>query len=474
MQQTITFIFSLCIASQLCAQSVVISGQAADYANMEISFYTFSDPVIHQRNELGEVKAGNDGSFSVTIPVSRTIEIYTDLEKYTGTLVVEPGKNYTVTLPPFSRRTPDEAHSPYFKTDLYWLGLPQTQSSDLNFTVRSFLTEYNLETVKNSSAIYQNASKSAVREIIERLEKKFPDGNSDYFRILKTYTFAELEYIVNQRDPGPVIDKYFSRSPLEISNPAYQRCFGSIFSDFLRKESQDYKNKKITALVNSGSFSSLLSFFESRGYSVEFAELVVLKGLYDGYYTGGFDKKSILNALHQSQSVISSGLLKPIIDHIIQTTESLSTGVKAPSFKLLNRQNQSFTPESFRGRFTYLVFFNSSSLECRTELDSIVPVEKKLRQALSVVAIATDDNFDAAVKLWKDKKYPWELLNGSGNKKLIENYKAEVVPTFYLISPDRTLLLSPAPPPTHEFEALFLKQFRDYNFRQGSRLIKPK
>lgn len=474
MYKIATFCFSLFVIPQLCAQNVVISGKAADYAGKEISFYIFPDPIVHQKQYIGTVKAGNDGSFSIAISPGRTTEIYTDLEKYTGTLVVEPGKNYVITLPPFSPRTPDETHSPYFEPVLYWLGLPKTQSSDLNFTVRSFITEYNLETVKNSNDIYQNASKSAAGEIIERLERKFPEYKNNYFRTLKTYTYAELEYIVNQRDPGPVIEKYFSHKPLEISNPAYQTCFRSIFSDILHNEAQDYKNKKIIDLVNSGNFTALVSFFESRGYSKEFAELVVLKGLYDGYYTGGFDKKSILRALKQSQSTISSGLLKPVCDRMLQSIESLSTGVKAPYFKLFSLSNQPYTADSFRRKFTYLVFFRSSSHDCQTELDSIIPVERKLKQILSVVSIATDDNFDTAVKLWKKKKYPWELLNGSGNKKLIQNYKAEVVPAFYLISPDGTLLLSPAPPPTHEFEALFLKLFRDYNFRPNNRLINTK
>jgi peroxiredoxin len=453
---------------------VIISGKAVDYGGREISFYTYYDPVVHQKQELGAVKVGSDGSFSIAISLNRVIEIYSDLEKYTGTLVVEPGKSYAVTLPPFSPRTDDETRSPYFKPKLYWLGLPQTSNSDLNFKVRSFITEYNFETVKNSRAIYQNASISVVNEIIQRLEQKFPDDKSDYFHSLKTYTFAELEYTVNQHNTGPVIEKYFDHRSLEINNPAYQQCFESIFSDFLRKEAQDYKNKKITALVNSANFSALVSFFESRGYNKDFAELVVLKGLYDSYYTGGFDKKCILSALNQSQSVVSSGLLKPVVDHILNKLESLSVGSKAPSFKLINQLNQNVTPETYRGKFIYLVFIRSSSRECRSELDSIVPVEKKFRQVLSVVSISTDENFDTAVKLWKDKNFLWELLNGSGNKKLIENYKAEVVPVFYLISPDGTLLLSPAPPPTHEFEALFLKLCRDYNFKQGGKVAKSK
>ncbi len=460
-----SFILSVFISIPVFSQNVTITGKAPDYAGKEIAFYTYPDPVVHQKKNLGSVKVAQDGSFTITILFNQTLEIYTYLEKYTGTLITEPGKNYKIVLPPFSPRTADEAHSPYFKPELYWLGLPESPGNDLNFTVRSFITEYNLETVKNQSLIYQSFSQSAVREVIGRLEKKFPDNQNEYFRVLKKYMYAELEYTVSQRDPKAVIEKYFIREPLKLNNPAYQRCFESIFSDYLHKEAQDYKNKIINALIISGNFSALVSFYENRGYNKECAELVVLKGLYDGYYTGGFDKKDILKTLNRSKSVLSSESLKPILDRILNSLESLSIGSKAPSFKLLNKLNNTISDEKYLGKFLYLNFFRSTSQESRRELDSIVPIEKKLRQVLSVVSIATDDPFDSAVKLWKDKNYPWELLKGSGSKKLIENYKAETVPAFYLISPDGTLLLSPAPPPTHEFEALFLKLFRDYNFK---------
>ncbi len=124
MYKIAVFFFSVLTLSHLSAQNVIISGKSEDYAGKDIILYTYPDPVVHQKELLGSAKAGKDGSFAITITVNRTSEIYTDLEKYTGTLVVEPGKNYTITLPPYSPRTKDEARSPYFKPTLYWLGLP--------------------------------------------------------------------------------------------------------------------------------------------------------------------------------------------------------------------------------------------------------------------------------------------------------------------------------------------------------------
>jgi len=381
-------------------------------------------------------------------------------------MVVEPGKNYTVTLPPFSLRTSNEAHSSYFKPAPYWLGLPAKDNSDLNFAVRSFVADFNSETVKNTISIYQKQSKEVVNEIIERIEAKYSANKNEYFKTLKKYYFAELEYAVNQRTPEFVIQKYFSTEPVQLHHPIYQRAFETIFSDFLRKQSQNIQNREIVHLTNSGNYLKLVSLFENRGYKKEFAELVVLKGLNDGYYTNTFAKEGVMKAIEMAQTATTSAILQPIAHQIQRKLSLLAVGGKAPAIKLNNLKNIPVTLNQFRGKFIYLSFFNSKSSDCRAELDSIVSIEKRLRQVLTVVSIALDDNFDAAVKLWNSKGYKWELLDGSKQKQLINNYNASITPAFYLIDPDGALKLSQAPSPSHGFEPLFLKMFRDYNFKR--------
>jgi len=462
---TIVFLFLL-TSVPLIAQNSVLSGKAADYSGKEVVFYTIPDPVLRQKFELATTKVATDGTFSVTLPVRQTIEIYTDLEKYCGTMVVEPGKNYSVTLPPFSLRTANEAHSPYFKPAPYWLGLPGTGNNDLNFAVRSFITEFNRETVKNTVQLYQNKSKEVVDEIIARLEQKYPDNQPLYLQILKKYYFSELEYIVNQRTPEFIIRKYFATQPVQLHHPAYQRAFETLFTDFLRKQSQDIRNKIIVSATNSGNYLDLVSFFEKRGYKKEFAELVVLKGLNDGFYTGGFSKTGVIKAIEMAQTATTSPILQPVASQIKRKLVLFTAGRKAPPIKLNNPENKSVTLERYKGKFVYLLFFNSRSTDCKRELDSIVPMEKRLKQVLNIVSVSLDDDFNNARKLWKERQYSWELLDGSKQKQLIINYNASITPVFYLIDPNGIIQLSQTPSPSQGFEPLFIKMFRDFRFKQ--------
>jgi len=465
MQHLIISALLLCSSLQLCAQKSVIIGKAIDYSTKEITFYTIPDPVLRQKKELATTKVASDGTFTIALPIHQTIEIYADLEKYCGTMVVEPGKNYTITLPPFSLRNSAEAHSSYFKPAPYWFGIPGAAHDDINFAVRSFVTDFNLETFKNTYQVYQKQSKEVVNEIIERLEQKYSNNKNDYFQTLKNYYFAELEYAVNQRTPELIVQKYFATKPLRLHHPIYQRAFETIFTDFLRIQSQDIQNRKLINMTNSGNYLELVSFFEKRGYSKDFAELVVLKGLNDGYYTGSFSKQGVTKAIEQAQTVTITPELQPLVHQIKIKLTQLAVGGKAPAIKLSNQRKQTVTLDQFSGKYVYLSFFKSNSSDCKAELDSIVLLEKKFRQVLNVVSVALDDDFNNAVNLWKTKGYLWELLNGSNQKQLITSYNASVAPAFYLIAPDGTLLLSPASSPSYGFEPQFLKVLRESRFK---------
>ena len=449
-------------------QQTLITGTAADYSTKELTFYTYSDPILHTKLELGKTTISKDGSFSVALPINQTIEIYADLEKYCGTLVAEPNRTYQITLPPFTTKTIPESRSIFFKPALYWFGLTQNDPLELNLTVRSFLSDLNLEKAKYANQIYQQKSKAVAGEIIERLTNKYSTDKGPYLKTLMNYSFAELEYAVNPRDDEVVIQKYFASSPLAINHPAYEQAFGTIFNDILRRKSQEIKNKKLIALINAGNYLELTAFFKALGYSPEFSELVVLKGLYDGYYTGGFTQKGISNCIAAAQNKVISPDLSLIAQNIKLKIGQLVIGNKAPVISLLNSRKETVTLNKFNGKFVYLNFFKSTSSDCKAELDSIVSIEKRLRQVLVVVSVCLDDDFDDGIKLWKSKGYSWELLNGSKNKQLIVDYNASLTPAFYLIDTNQKIFLSQAPSPTHGFEPTFVQLIRNYNRRPSN------
>ncbi len=450
----------------LSGQMVTIRGQASDYAGKSLKFYTYPEPVSRQPKDVAETTVQKDGNFVFTFPTNHPIEIYTDLEKFKGTLIAEPGHDYEISLPAWSARTKDEAASPYFVPQLYWLNIRNAKLSDLNFMVRAFLTDYNKEVTLHTFDLYKKRSLDSAKAIIARLEKSYPSGKHPYFDLLKTCSYGEIELAVWQDDKDKIVRKYIASMEVSLTHPAYQHLFNALCSDYLTSKSQDFRQKKMITNALQGNFGGFVSQLIETGFKKEAAELLAVKAFYDGFYSGKLDKKSMLNGLKESVSQCSFEPLKTCLPGIIALITALQEGNKSPDL-LLKNQNEVRTPLRPNGKYVYLVFFTSTSKESKAELDSLVTLDKKLRKILTIVAVSMDKNFQDAAKLWKVKKYPWELMSAVNIEQASSDFRIKAVPTFYLISPDSKLALSPALSPSHNFESLFLKIYRESRFRKN-------
>jgi len=460
-------IFS-CLTGSIFGQTVTIRGLAPDYAGKSIQFYTFSEPVSHEPTRLAETVVGKDGVFELSFLADQTIEIYTDLERYRGSMVAEPGNNYQITLPPYSPRTSREAGSPYFEPELFWLGIKGAKASELNFLVRNFLSDYNRELATHTSDLYQRRSEDTLRAIVSRLDKNYPAGKNRYFNALKSYSFGNLEFSLGLTEPEQIGIKYFARKEPYLAHPAFQHLFNAIYSNYLTQKSQVIGKMEAISPALKGNFREFADQLIRSGYSTEITELLAVKCFYDGYFSNKLDKKMMLKGLKEATAQCSYEPLKNALPGMLFKITSLQAGTTAPALLLKNikAETSSLKPGN---KFIYLAFFNRNSKESREELDSLVSLDKKLNTILTVVPVSLDVDFQEAAQWWKLKKYPWELKGAIHPDKASADYQIKTTPVFYLLSPDLKLVLSPALSPTHNFESLFLKIYRETRFKQQKR-----
>lgn len=452
----------------ILGQNVTITGKATDYAGKKLLFYTYREPISHEATTLAETVVEKDGSFQLSFTLNQTAEIYAELEKYRGTLVVVPGKSYQITLPPYAPRTAREAASPYFQPELYWIAIQNIGPQELNILVRSFLTDYNKELATHVHELYQSRSHDTVKAILKRLDKNYPTGKDLYFNNLKEYSFGELELTIAQNKTGPIEEKYFSKSVPALSHPSYQHLFNAIFTNYLTVQAQDLKQKKLLAAALEGDFNEYMQYLKSKGFQRETAELIAVKSYYDGYFSGKLNKQLIINGLKNAEILVTFTDLKKSLPGILAKLNALQEGKTLPGLPLKDLAGHQTTLLT-GNKFLYLVFFKSNSRESRQELDSLVLIHKKLSSVLDVLPVSLDTDLEAAGKLWKEQKYPWQLTFPLNQEKCMADFRIKNVPEFYLIAPDQKILLAPALPPTHNFEALFLKIFRETRFRQTTR-----
>jgi len=456
------FILSLFTIISGYSKNTRIHGVSVEYKNKELVVYTYSDPVLMDKNILATSLVQERGNFNLTFDLHETSEVYIDLGKYKGILVTEPGKEYDIKLPPFEEVSERESRSPYFKQKPYWIGLNDKNEDELNYCLRSFIKDYHLKINDNVSDIYKNSSKIAAEAIISDLDKKYPDSGNKFFNSVKMYHFAELEYLVNKNNLDEVINKYFSGKPVQIQNPKYREVFRIIFTNFLSNKANSINGEEIYSLVNNGRFSQLVNFFIKDGYNRDFAEFAVLKGLYDAYYSKDFIKEGVLEAINNAGSEASTEETKLLSSKITKKLNHMVSGTHAPQFSLRDANGKETTLESFHGKYIYLNFIYTDSHDCQNELKLLKNVHQRYGEVLDVVTVSLDKDFNTSKNYWKDNKMEWVLLNGSDNNSIVNDYSVRSAPSFFLIAPDGILLLSPSPSVSEGFETVFVRAFRNY------------
>lgn len=456
----------LLISVNCYAKSTRIYGNAPGYAGKELVFYTYKEPVLMEKQILNSVNVSANGQFNLLFEQNETFEVYVDIGRFKGALIAEPGNEYEIKLPPFTDIPEKELRSPFFKRKLYWLGFPDKTESDLNFRYRGFVKNYNKKVDDKFVAIYRNSSKDAAESIKKELDSLYPDSENKFFNDIKLYYFSELDYTVNRLNADVVINEYFSKTPILNKNPKYQEVFRAVFTNFLSKQAATIDGNKIYGLVDQGRFSGLVVFFIQKGYNKEFAEMAVLKGLYDGYYSKDFKKEGVLKALGELKSRSAENKNRILAEKIIKKLTRNAVGKNAPLFILPDVHGKEVSLKSLENKYILLNFVHTDSYDCKYELNLIKNIQQRYHEVLEIVSISMDKEFNSATRYWSDNNFTWVLLNGTADKNVADNYSVKSTPAFYLIAPDGTFLLSPAPSVSKGFDAAFIRIFRNYENRK--------
>ena len=142
-------------------------------------------------------------------------------------------------------------------------------------------------------------------------------------------------------------------------------------------------------------------------------------------------------------------------------------GLPAPIFELKDKNGKIVSLKDFEGRFVYLNFVKTKNCyACQRDLDILKSFYKKSKKFFDIVTISLDDNFNDLLQLAEKRSYNWTLLHFGNQKNIEKVYDVDIFPSYYVIAPDGTLALSPAPPPDNNFRNQFNVLWKAHRIRQ--------
>ena len=440
------------------AQESIISGTIPEYAGKELRFTYYSDFITNEIKEAGKVKVAENGEFYFKLNSEDVVDIHIVDGIYDGSLLAEPGREYDIKLPLPEKKSFNEICNPFFEEIKYYIGYTDTVENDLNFKIQDIERDLGFFISENyNNFIFGIPPRQKVDSFIDVFNRNY-HSNNKYLNDFINYKIGYLKYISRYSEPEEIASVYFYNSPVLYNNESYFTLFNNIFKNFFKSFPHQKKVESYGSIINYGKGLSVL--IENISSNLELSnkpliELLIIKGLYDGFHSGDYDSKSIIPILDSiivysknPKSILIAENTKKSINHLL-------TGSQAPDFELYDQDSVLIKLSKFKGKYIYLNFCTNKNMTSRRELSLIPPLKKKFKRDIEFITISVDDSFDDFKKFCISNNYDWIIVGFGNQPEILNEYKVRSFPTGFLIDPYGKLILVPALLPSEGFENQF-------------------
>ncbi len=288
-------LFSLINLAGLQALALRITGSAPEYAGRTLEFFSVSDPVSRTPVPCFMVNIDGQGKFTAEAAVHENLYCYSDFGIYRGKLILVPGRDIILELPPLREKRFEESKNPYFEPVEIWLKVDDRSENALNNLVSRFDARYFQLTDTWFSQLYYRQMKNYLDSVRIRLDVEFQRYSDPAFTRHRELRMKSLEADMTRAGREKVAGSLKQGSPQTWNQPAFSEFLNRLFVNSLSTESKSPGGSMLRLWVARENLVELSRWTRSfTATEAPLADLILLKMLHDAYYSGEFSKPAIL------------------------------------------------------------------------------------------------------------------------------------------------------------------------------------
>lgn len=454
----------------------IVQGSAPDYAGQTLVFNTYVNQVANIEKKLATVKVQPNGNFKFEANIAQTQYIFCHAGIFLMYIYAEPNKTYTVKLPQRIERKPADKLNPFFeevKIHLLVLSFetkpPITQedkSKELNFLIRTFDNYFDPFYSKYAMKVYTKEALTDMDSTLRKIESTFAHTDNPYFNVYYNYRMGLLKFMSTQFKSRHISDNYFLDKPILYDNPAYMELFNKVYDKYFVYFGRTQSGKVIYDDINTAkSLSKLKSALDLDKVLANdtLKELVILKGIHDGFYEAEFQRQALLQILDSLVKTSAIAKIRETGTEIRHKITRLLAGYPPPAFKLLNQDSVWTSLDKFKGSFVYLVFATTQNYACLKEFEMLKKMLDKHPDLFKVVVVSADDSWKDIRRFARKSQLKYTFLYYGNQPDILKDYDLRTIPTSFFIDKEGLLAISPAPLPSEDFEGYLFKWLKARN-----------
>ncbi len=435
------------------SQAVIINGKADSYKGSEVILYYYEDYISFQPRQISTTLIDHQGSFKFNTEIPGTIKAFIRIENIASHIFLEPSKTYNITVPKFdSSKSKQEGSISWIPIQLL-----NQDTTEINNLIISFNKTYDKFLDSNYTLLITKQAGPKIQSFKKQLSIKYENISSSYFHEFMDYSIASLDQFTLSKQK--LFSKYIKNKPISYKNPEYMAFISEFFTNHVLMLTHANSGSRFIDAINKKDYKTALAQLKKDTLleNEALCELILIKGLYENYYTETFEKKSIDGIFEKISSQSQFPEHRKMAENILLKTSKLSVGQKAPDFRLIDNKGKNINLNDFKGKFIYLNFWASWNITCMQDLKVMERLHEKHGDKIQFISISLDNSQLAMDDFLKKNPYNWTFVHFGNYKKIREEYNITNLPTYFLISPEGKFIQSPAETPTGFIEVAFNK-----------------
>lgn len=451
----------------VAGQMVRLSGRAPHLAGMNINVETMGDYISQLPRTVGVIHVGNDGSFSDTLDVDRTMRISIDVGALRASAYVHSNAEYDVVMPPMIKKADADRFNPFFEPEKVALGIVG-DTTGLNQAIinydEAFGDAYHVKIIN----LVRSRNKQDADTLIAFSDSVAAAQKCDdpFFAKYVRYRNAYIYSMPRLRSIRTITRDCFGHDEVEFDVPTYWETFATVYQNYLNDYVRSRQGQGVRAEMQKAktTFGELRSAMmtDTLFADTTLCEVVLLKSIYDASYNGMLSESRSDTILASAYDEARSDGARNIARNIIEKRTKLRAGSDAPTFSLMDAKGKMVSMEKYKGKFLYLGFLHTQNYQCLKDFASLSGVSKKYKRDLNVVGVLTDENFDVLETFFGKKKIDWQPLSFVAQQSIVLDYQIQSLPTYFLINPDGRIAVPNAPGPEEKIEQVIAEQMVKY------------
>ena len=444
--------------------NVTIRGESANAAGKRVEMLCYEDMLSMHERVLDEAIVDSTGAFTLGCYLTYPRLVVVQVECYSQSFYVEPGRRYEVWLPSF-RWEQDEEHNVYLDPvalPLEFLNLPKDELNVkiLHFdeAVDSFISEHRM---------YFDPRFKPRRQWMDSLELRVKsselrmDGD-DFFSRYTRFTLAQMRYDMGFASRKQMLDNVLPQ-PILYHDECYMRTLLDVLGGMVSQGMKKVGKWRLIEWVHQGNLDRYLDSLgtEPLLYDEQLRELAALVALKESLYDPDYDHDGALRMLvalaQRSKWKEHRRMAESVVSGIWQE-ESGERKKEIATLALPDVDGNKVCLDSLRGKWVYMSFVRVGDPNSLRELETLAHFKDSVyaqNDNVVFVSVACDREFQKMYHLLRNSRrgarYTWTWLHFDGQYRWLESLGVVSYPWFILLDPEGRQPYSVTPAPGSGF-----------------------